>query len=169
MVVTVADAEALVAVQAASYARASKVLRGAWPQERSLAAGAMRAFLDARSYGVLATARPDGRPQAAPLSFFVRGGAFWFATVPGPRLRNLRASPYATFVITTGEDDAHRVVMAEGVVNVHEPSAALRAEWAARHGSHPTWAAAMLELVPERLFSNGPTGDSPPPIAVTQP
>jgi nitroimidazol reductase NimA-like FMN-containing flavoprotein (pyridoxamine 5'-phosphate oxidase superfamily) len=114
----------------------------------------LREFLDARSYGVLATTRPDGRPQAAPLSFFVRGGAFWF-TIAGQRMRNVRATPYASFVVTEGEYDAHRVVMAEGAVNLHEPTDALRAEWAARHGSTPTWAAAMLELVPERLFSYG--------------
>jgi nitroimidazol reductase NimA-like FMN-containing flavoprotein (pyridoxamine 5'-phosphate oxidase superfamily) len=155
MVVSDADAQALATLQAESYARAGAGLRSSWPQERSLAARGLREFLDSRSYGVLATTRPDGRPQAAPLSFFVRDGAFWFATVAGQRIRNLRATPYASFVVTAGEDDAHRVVMAEGAVNVHEPTEALRAEWAARHGSSPTWAAAMLELVPERVFSYG--------------
>ena len=112
----------------------------------------------ARSWRRAATAssrrhRADGRPQAAPISFLVRAGSFWFAAGAGARLRNLRAQPYASLVVSDGEDGAHRVVMAEGGVRLHEPTAALASEWALRHGSDPAWAAAYVELVPERVFS----------------
>jgi nitroimidazol reductase NimA-like FMN-containing flavoprotein (pyridoxamine 5'-phosphate oxidase superfamily) len=117
-------------------------------------------FLETRSYGILATARPDGRPQAAPISFLVRDGGFWFATVAGARLRNLRVNPYASFVVSDGEEGAHRAVMTEGAVTLHEPAEQLAAAWADRHGSDPTWAAAFLELLPERVFSYAALSDS---------
>jgi nitroimidazol reductase NimA-like FMN-containing flavoprotein (pyridoxamine 5'-phosphate oxidase superfamily) len=147
------DVRALIALQEASYARAGRGLRSSWPREQAMAAAPLRAFLEARRYGVLATARADGRPQAAPISFLVRAGSFWFATVAGARLRNLHAQPYASLVVSDGEEGAHRVVMAEGGVRLHEPTAALASEWALRHGSDPAWAAAYVELVPERVFS----------------
>jgi general stress protein 26 len=151
--VTDADVHALTALQDRSYARAGAGLRGSWPRAQAMGAERLREFLEARSYGILATARPDGRPQAAPISFLVRDGGFWFATFAGARLRNLRANPYASFVVSDGEEGAHRAVMAEGAVHLHEPTGRLADEWAERHGSDPTWAAAFLELVPERVFS----------------
>jgi nitroimidazol reductase NimA-like FMN-containing flavoprotein (pyridoxamine 5'-phosphate oxidase superfamily) len=153
MAVSDADVGGLIALQDESYARAGAGLRGSWPPAQAMGAERLGEFLGARRYGILATARPDGRPQAAPISFLVRDGGFWFATVAGARLRNLRANPYASFVVSDGEDGAHRAVMAEGSMKLHEPTDRLVAEWAERHGSDPTWAAAMLELVPERLFS----------------
>jgi general stress protein 26 len=147
------DVRALIALQEASYGCAGRGLRNSWPRTQAMAAAGLHAFLNARRYGILATARPDGRPQAAPIAFLVRGGAFWFATVAGARLRNLRANPYASLVISDGEEGAHRALMAEGVVRLHRPTAALASEWAERHGSDPTWAAAFLELAPERVFS----------------
>jgi hypothetical protein len=53
----------------------------------------------------------------------------------------------------------HRAVIAEGAVIIHEGAAIGEADpafgenWRMRFGSDPTWAAAMLELRPERVFS----------------
>jgi PPOX class probable F420-dependent enzyme len=151
------DARRLEAVQERSYAGAGGGVRAAWPPHRAMRAPALSAFLSSRRHGALATARADGRPQAAPVSFVVRDGSLWFATVAGQRLRNLRANPQASFVIAAGEDDEHRVVTVEGRVRVHEPTDDVVSAWAERHGSQPTWAVAMLELIPERVFSYAAT------------
>jgi len=122
-------------------------------------AGRLAAFLDSRRYAVLATSRPDGRPQAAPLAFVIWTGAFWFASVRGARLRNLRARPYASVVLTEGEGSSHRAVISEGSVVLHEvrDEASLapefRRRWIDRHGDAPAWAVALIELRPDRLFS----------------
>ncbi len=131
---------------------------------RTLAAGRwmrgrLAAFLDSRRYAVLATSRPDGRPQAAPVAFIVWNGAFWFASVRGARLRNLRARPFASAVLMEGEEPSHRAVIAEGPVVLHEVgdegsmAAEFRARWSERHGDTPAWAAALIELRPNHLFS----------------
>ncbi len=44
-------------------------------------------FLTEHHYCVLATVTPKGLPQARPVAFTVLGSAFWFATVPGARLK----------------------------------------------------------------------------------
>jgi general stress protein 26 len=138
MAVADTDVRALVALQDASYARARRGLRSSWPSEQAMTAAGLHAFLEARRYGILATTRPDGRPQAAPISFLVRDGAFWFATVAGARLRNVRANPYASLVVAEGEEGAHRALMTEGAVRLHDPTATLAGDWAERHGSDPT-------------------------------
>ena len=117
---------------------------------------------------MLASSRPDGRPHAAPVAFVVAEGAFWFATVEGLRLRNLRSTPWAALVVMEGERDEddegeeapHRALTAEGPVVVHETDALalafepLREAWLARHGRPPDWAAALVELRPQRVFSH---------------
>lgn len=147
------DTQELVAVQDVSFANAGEGVRHSWPKEKAMGADALAAFLASKHYAVLATARPDCRPQATPIAFFVSGGSFWFATVPGARLRNVRRTPYGSVVISEGEGEAHRVVVAEGPIEIHERSSELDVEWEGRHGTAPTWAAAFLELRPERFFS----------------
>lgn len=153
------EARALVAIQAASYEGAAAPVTGSWPQASAMEVEAMAAFLEHKRYAVLATTRPDGRPQAAPIAFGVEDGAFWIATVAGARLRNLRATPYASLVVVEGEGDDHRALRAEGPVTLHEGAAfeAARArldpQWRRRQGSEPTWARAFIELRPERVFS----------------
>jgi hypothetical protein len=127
----------------------------------------LAAFLDSRSYAILATSRQDGRPQAAPVAFIVWNGAFWFASVRGARLRNLRTRPYASVVVMEGEGLSHRAVIAEGPVVLHEvrdetPIAdGFRRRWAGQHGGAPVWAAAIIELHPDRLFSYDATAQVP--------
>ncbi len=158
------DVEPLLAVQRASYAAAGEGVRASWPERQALDAREMASLLDRHRYCVLATARADGRPHAAPVAFVVAGGAFWVATVAGPRLRNLRATPWASLVVMEGQSDdgdggqPHRALTAEGPVTLHEVEAAyasFRDPWLARHGHPPDWAKAFAELLPERLFSYG--------------
>ena len=150
----------LIAIQDDSYARAGRGLRESFPRHLAMDAPAMAAFLQQKVYGVLATGRRVGRPHAAPIAFSVWNGAFWIATVEGARLRNLRLRPYASIVIMEGDERSrHRAVIAEGPVIIHEGGGALASDaafaqsWRARHGSEPAWAAAMIELRPDRVFS----------------
>ncbi|MGH2694067.1 MAG: pyridoxamine 5'-phosphate oxidase family protein [Actinomycetota bacterium] len=148
-----ADIEGLIATQKASFERAGSGLRASWPRERSMDAAALAEFLSSRRYAVLATTRPDGRAHAAPVAFLFAQGAFWIATVEGARLRNLRHHPYASIVIMEGEGDNHRALLAEGDVALHQESAQLQSLWTERVGSPPDWAAAFIELRPNRVFS----------------
>jgi hypothetical protein len=166
--VTAGDAEHFAAVQRASYASARGGLRSSWPERQALEAAGLERLLDERRYAVLATGRPDGRPHAAPVAFNVADAAFWVATVAGLRLRNVRAVPWASLVVMVGQrdedepgdDPPHRALTAEGPVQIHEGDAfaaafeLLRDAWIRRHGGEPTWAAALLELRPERVFSH---------------
>jgi len=150
----------LIEIQTRSYDRAGPGIRESYPRSSAMDAARLAAFLTRKVYAVLATGRPDGRPHAAPIAFSVWSGAFWIATVAGTRLRNLRARPYASIVVADGDVRVqHRAVIAEGPVTIHDGndlatvSAEFAREWRARHGSVPAWAAALLELCPERVFS----------------
>lgn len=154
------DVRSLIEIQDRSYDRAGPGLRESFPRSAAMDASRMVEILDGKRYAVLATGRRDGRPHAAPIAFSYRRGSFWIATVEGARLRNLRARPYASIVITEGDErPRHRAVIAEGPVIIHEGAAAGPADprftedWRLRHGSDPTWAVAVLELRPERVFS----------------
>jgi len=161
------DAAAFVEVQERSYARASPSILTSYPHSRAMDGPRMAAFLDSRRYAVCATSRRDGRPQASPVAFIIWNGAFWFASVHGARLRNLRARPYASVVIMDGEGSAHRTVIAEGPVLLHEvpspdpPPEEFRQRWMARHSALPSWAAALIEIRPDRLFSYDATIEAP--------
>jgi hypothetical protein len=159
------DVEDLVRIQRESYARAGAGLRSSWPKERALDADGFVELLTRRRYAVLATSRADGRAHAAPVGFVLADGALWIGTVEGLRLRNVRARPWASVVVIEGdapggEDPTpHRAMTAEGPVAVHEGErfasslAAFAPRWAERYGRTPDWAAALLELRPERVFS----------------
>jgi nitroimidazol reductase NimA-like FMN-containing flavoprotein (pyridoxamine 5'-phosphate oxidase superfamily) len=150
----------LVEIQAHSYDRAGAALRDSYPKSSAMDGRRLAEFLEHKRYAVLATARPDGRPHAAPIAFSVWRSVFWIATVAGTRLRNLRAQPYASIVITEGDVRAHhRAVVAEGPVRLYDlrdlaaMDPGLADHWRARHGALPTWAAALVELRPDRVFS----------------
>src|SRR4051812_34532767 len=153
------EARRLIAVQNESYDQAGGSIRSSWPQRTAMDAQTLAGFLERKRYAILATVRPDGRPQAAPVAFHVSGGAFWIATVAGARIRNLQESPHAALVISEGERGNHRAVRVEGSVTLHEDEAVeavrkkLDAAWEERQGSVPDWAAAFIELRPETLFS----------------
>ena len=155
------DVEALLEAQRRSYEQAGEALRRSWPPEDALDAEELRGIFTDLVYGVLATARPDGRAHASPVAFSVEGGAFWIATVLGVRVRSLRAVPWASFVLSEGQrEGAHRALTAEGPVRLHEDAdfasarARLDDDWVRRHGHAPDWASAFVELRPERVFSH---------------
>ncbi len=158
---------AFVEIQERSYARASPSILTSYPHRRAMDGPRLAAFLDGRRYAVCATSRRDGRPQASPVAFIIWNGAFWFASVHGARLRNLRARPYASIVVMDGEGSTHRAVIAEGPVVLHEVSSAdplpgeFRQRWIDHHGALPTWAAALIEIRPGRLFSYDATIEAP--------
>jgi hypothetical protein len=158
--VTDDDLEGLLDIQRRSYRSAGEGIRTSWPEKDALDRPRLARLLSDLRYGVLATARPDGRPHAAPVAFSYEDGAFWVASVEGLRLRNLRTTPWASLVISEGQDGgSHRALTAEGPVRVHEQAGfatvrdRLDARWRARHGRAPDWAAVFIELVPERVFS----------------
>jgi nitroimidazol reductase NimA-like FMN-containing flavoprotein (pyridoxamine 5'-phosphate oxidase superfamily) len=154
------DVRPLLEIQDRSYDRAARSLRESFPRRVAMDLSGMAAFLEQKRYAVLATGRADGRPHAAPIAFSIWRGAFWIATVEGARLRNLRSRLYASIVVMEGDErPRHRAVIAEGAVVIHDGARVREADrlfaenWRKRHGSGPTWAAAMLELRPERVFS----------------
>jgi Pyridoxamine 5'-phosphate oxidase len=168
-VIDAADAETLAGVQRHSYAMATAGFRAGWPERQALDAEGLAVLLGRHRYGVLATGRADGRPHAAPVAFTVARGAFWIGTLAGLRLRNVRATPWASLVVMEGERDEdepeeagapHVALTAEGPVLVYEGGAMsaalepLMEQWVRRHGHPPDWAVALLELRPERLFSH---------------
>jgi hypothetical protein len=161
------DVSALVKVQEQSYTRAGHGIHTSYPRSHAMDSLHLAAFLDSKRYAVCATSRQDGRPQASPVAFIIWNGAFWLASVRGARVRNLRARPYASIVIMDGEGPAHRAMIAEGPVVLHELRSAdplpseFRQRWMNRHGSAPTWAAALIEVRPARLFSYDATREAP--------
>jgi nitroimidazol reductase NimA-like FMN-containing flavoprotein (pyridoxamine 5'-phosphate oxidase superfamily) len=156
------SADALLEIQHRSYRPAREGIRASWPEEEALDRAGLASLLAQLRYGVLATVRADGRAHAAPVAFSYEDGAFWIASIEGLRRRNLRATPWASLVVAEGQDaTSHRALTAEGHVRLHEGAdfasvrRSLDERWQARHDRVPDWAAAFIELVPERVFSHG--------------
>jgi hypothetical protein len=152
----------LLSIQRSSYEAATSRFRNAWPEADALGDDELAALIERNRYCVLATARADGRAHATPVAFVVHDAAFWFATVPGLRLRNLKARPWASLVVMEGDADVgevgqpHVALTAEGPVALHpiDDWHLFETEWLRRHTDPPTWAAALAELRPERIFSH---------------
>ena len=144
-------------IQRRSYASATGGIRGSWPESQALDEAGIAELLGRHRYCVLASGRADGRAHAAPVAFVAVEDALWFATVDGLRLRNLRATGWASLVVM--EENPHSALTAEGPVVLYEGDAfgrafePLRESWLARHGNEPGWAVALAELRPERVFS----------------
>jgi putative heme iron utilization protein len=148
------DALAFEDIQRRSYAAASATVHASWPPECAMGAAAIRAFLQEHRYATVATTRPNGRPQASPLSFVVHDAQFWFAVVAGQRLRNLRHVPYVALVISEGDGDGrHRMMLAEGGAAVQPVTDRLAQLWAEREGAPASWAEAIVSVTPDRVFS----------------
>ena len=75
---------------------------------------------------------------------------------------DLGAQPWAALVVMEGNADvgeagqAHQALTAEGPVSLHEIGdwRLFETEWLRRHTDPPTWATALVELRPTRLFSH---------------
>lgn len=155
------DVDAILNAQRRSYGSAGSGIRASWPEEQALDRDGLERLLADLTYGVLATSRPDGRAHAAPVAFSFEEGTFWVASVEGLRLRNLRATPWASLALLAGQrGEQHRALTAEGSIRLHEGQqfASVRrrldTRWIARHGNPPAWAVSFIELTPERVFSH---------------
>jgi general stress protein 26 len=152
----------LLSIQRSSYEAATSNMRVGWPEADALGRDELAALIDRHPYCVLATTRADGRAHATPVAFIVHNGAFWFATVAGLKLRNLKAHPWASLVVMEGDADVgevgqpHIALTAEGPVTLHpiDDWHSFDTEWLRRHTDPPTWAVALAELRPERLFTH---------------
>jgi nitroimidazol reductase NimA-like FMN-containing flavoprotein (pyridoxamine 5'-phosphate oxidase superfamily) len=150
----VLDIDALIRIQEESYRRAGRGLTSSWPPESAMDADELRSLLDQRRYCVLATTNRDRRAIARPVAYSVLRQSFWFATVGGARLANLKALPWASVVIEDGDAESHRAVAVDGSVTlINPPPPELLDVWERRHGSRADWAAAWFELRPQRLLS----------------
>ncbi|MGO9959650.1 MAG: pyridoxamine 5'-phosphate oxidase family protein [Solirubrobacteraceae bacterium] len=148
------DVEALIRLQDASFARAEDGLRSSWPRESGMDAEQLRSFLETHRYCVLATTTAQAHAVARPVAFTVIGASFWFATVAGPRLRNLERTPWASVVVAEGDAGEHRAVAVDGPATItRQPPEQLLAAWEARHGSRADWAAAWFVIQPARVIS----------------
>jgi hypothetical protein len=145
------------AVQDRSFARASAATAGSYPPPRRLSATQLGRYLDRRAFAVVSSARPDGRPHAAPSLFFRRGAEFWLPTVAGSvRERNVRAHPWLALTVTEGDHDEHVAVLIEGpaeLLALQEAPDGFRA----RAGD---WARVWLLLRAEKVFSYAAEGVS---------
>jgi hypothetical protein len=141
-------------IQEESYRHASAGILSSWPPERSLGAGELEAFLSETRYCVLATTTARGHPQARPVAFIPLGDALWFATAASGRLGNLERTPWVSVVVSEGDGDHHRAVVADGPVTISPtPPDGMLDTWEARFGSRADWAVAWFELRPERVYS----------------
>jgi Pyridoxamine 5'-phosphate oxidase len=101
------NVDRLLSVQRSSFEAATS--SGGWPEADALGRDELVALIERHRYCVLATARADGRAHATPVAYIVHNGVFWFATVAGLKLRNLKAHPWACIVAMEGEADVGEV------------------------------------------------------------
>jgi len=148
---------ALERIQESSFNRASESTRRAYPPERRMDGGTLFEFLARRRTGVLATVRPDGRPQASPVAYGLVGSRFVFgSTSEATRVRNLRHHPHVSLVVTEEFGDSRSVVIVDGtarLVGAHEAPLELRAPFRDDEGALPAWCEILIVLTPERILS----------------
>ena len=157
--------DTLARIQEASFVRASEATRGAFPSDRRMDGATLLSFLARKRYAVLATTRPDGRPQAAPVGYALVGTKFVMASLPGAqRVRNLEFEPHASLVIDEDEGDRHGVVIIDGTTRLLQPLEAtleMRAPFRDEAGTLPEWIGILVVLTPERLLSYAAPGFQP--------
>jgi PPOX class probable F420-dependent enzyme len=149
--------DALARIQESSFSRASESTRRAYPPDRRMDGGTLFEFLARRRGGILATVRPDGRPQAAPVGYGLVGSRFVFASLSeAARVRNLRHHPHVSLVVTEEYGDERSVVIVDGtarLVGAHEAPLELRAPFRDDDGALPAWCETLIVLTPERILS----------------
>jgi general stress protein 26 len=143
--------ESLGELQDRSFARANPATASSYPPENRLSAAQLAAYLDRRSFAVVGSARPDGRPHAAMTSYRRRDTEFWLPTVAGSaRERNVRAHPWLTLVVTEGDHDEHIAVLLEGPAEMVE-LAHVPAD--VRDTNKSDWVSVWIRLRAERVLS----------------
>lgn len=143
-------------IQARTFGSATSATTTAFPPDRRLSDAQLRAYLGRRAYALVATGRPDGRPHTAMTLYVVSGTELWLPTVRGSvRERNVRRQPWASVVVTEGDDDEHVVVHLEG------PAAVVGAEAAppdVRRAVDAEWLAAWIQVRVDRVLSYAAPG-----------
>ena len=103
----------------ASFSRAGRAVRTAYPPQRRMTGPQLAGYLERRTYALASSTRPDGRAHAAPTLFSLYAEAFWLPTLGGAaRLGNVRAHPWLALSILEGEHDTHAAVLTEGPAEV---------------------------------------------------
>lgn len=147
-----------------SWASSGAGARSSWPEGTRMTARQLRRFLASQRFCVLASTGGDGEPHLVPVSFLSTGdGRFWLPSVAGAvRLRDLQARPRLALIIGQGMGEAHRLVLANGSVEVvpsQDLPATVRGQAELKLGD-VAWAAWWLLLRPDRLvaYRGGPAG-----------
>jgi hypothetical protein len=153
----VGDLAALQALIDASWAKAGKAAREAWPEPNRIRADGVATFLGQQRFCVIATTSPAGNPRLVPGSFVsMEDGTFWLPTVAGAgRLRDVRTRPRAAVLVGQGVGSEHTLVMVNGLVELVESfelPAAVQAQARAKLGE-TAWVGCWLRLRPERLLA----------------
>ena len=143
-------------LQDASFSRAGRPLRAAYPPQRRMTRPELAGYLKRRTYALASSTRPDGRAHAAPTLFSVYAEAFWLPTLGGAaRLGNVRAHPWIALSILEGEHDNHAAVLTEGPAEVVAtvPDELRSITEVRNRGGSLDWATAWLRMTPQRLLS----------------
>jgi hypothetical protein len=143
-------------LQDASFSRAGKAVRKAYPPERRMTGPQLARYLERRTYALASSTRPDGRAHAAPTLFSLYAEAFWLPTLGrAARLGNVRAYPWLALSILEGEHDTHAAVLTEGPAEVVAtvPDEVRSITEVRNRGGSLNWATAWLRLTPQRLVS----------------
>lgn len=146
-------------LQDQTFATATRATTASYPAGRRLTTDQLTAYLDRRSFAVVGSARPDGRPHAAMSSYVVRGTDVWLPTVTGSvRERNVRTQPWLTLVVTEGDHDDHIMVTLEGpaeMVGTAEAPADVQVTVTA------DWVSAWIRVQVQRVLSYAAEGTVP--------
>jgi hypothetical protein len=143
-------------LQEASFRRAGRAVRTAYPPQRRMTGPQLAGHLTRRTYALASSTRPDGRAHAAPTLFALYAQAFWLPTVSGAaRLANVRVHPWLALSIIEGEHDTHAAVLTEGPAEVLAtvPDEVRSITELRNRGGSLDWATAWLRMTPQRLFS----------------
>jgi general stress protein 26 len=151
--------ELLGGLQERTFARATAATAVSYPPQRRLSADELATFLDRRTFAVVGSARPDGRPHAAMSVYIRRGTTFWLPTMAGSmRERNLRGTPWLTMVIAEGDHPVHIAVIAEGPAEVVAPP---QVPEDVRAAVTADWVNSWICLTAERMLSYADEGAVP--------
>ncbi len=143
-------------LQDASFRRAGRAVRKAYPPERRMTGPQLAGYLARRTYALASSTRPNGRAHAAPTLFCIYAEAFWLPALGGAaRLDNVRAHPWLALSIIEGEHDTHAAVLTEGPAEVlaSVPEDVRSITELRNRGGSLDWATAWLRMTPRRLFS----------------
>ncbi len=134
-----------------TFPHATPTTATSYPPERRLPAEQLTAYLDRRSYAVIGTTRPDGRPHASMSMYLRRDATFWLPTLSRSiRARNLRDQPWLTLTVPEDEDDRHIVVIIEGPAHTFSLQ---QTPEEIRVAMNREWVKAWIQIRAERVLS----------------